>query len=260
MEYETLLYEAKNQVGWITLNRPAAMNALNTAMIRELGDGMQKLEEDAAIRVVVIKGAGEKAFSAGADLKEIAVLGTKGAFDYSRAAHRVFNSIERFGKPVIGCINGLAMGGGAELALSCHIRIASEKAKLSFPEAGLGGIPGMGGTQRLPRLLGRSLGLFYLLTGERIGPELAVQAGLYHKTVKDEELLGAVEEMANGLAKKSPLSLKFIIQAVTGGMEGSLEEGLVLESSLMSAISGSEDKKEGLNAIAEKRPPHFKGE
>jgi enoyl-CoA hydratase len=260
MEYETLLYEAKNQVGWITLNRPAAMNALNVAMIRELGDCAQKLEADASIRVVVIKGAGDKAFSAGADLKEIAPLGTKGGFDYSRAAHRAFTAIERLGKPVIGCINGLAMGGGAELALACHIRIVSEKAKLSFPEAGLGGIPGMGGTQRLPRLIGKSLGLFYLLTGERISPELGLQSGLYHKVVKDEELMAAAEEMAMGLAKKSPLSLKFIIQAVTSGMDGSQEEGLVIESSLMSAISGSEDKKEGLQAIAEKRAPNFKGE
>ena len=166
MGYETLLYEAKNQIAWITLNRPQAMNALNTTMIRELGDVMQHVESDGTIRAVIIRGAGDKAFSAGADLKEIEVLGTKGAFDYSRAAHGAFERIERLGKPVIGCINGMAIGGGAELALACHIRIASEKARLSFPEAGLGGIPGMEGRNGCPGSWAR-VSAFFISSPER---------------------------------------------------------------------------------------------
>ncbi|MDP2644514.1 MAG: enoyl-CoA hydratase/isomerase family protein [Desulfobacterales bacterium] len=260
MEYETLIVETKDQIGRITLNRPKAMNALNTAMIRELGNVLESIEKDPQVQVVIITGAGDKAFSAGADLKEIEALKIKGAFDYSRAAHRVFSRIEQFGKPVIACINGLSLGGGAELALSCHLKVASEKAKIGFPEAGLGGIPGMGGTQRLPRLVGRSAALFYLLTGDMIGAEKGLQLGLIHKTAGTEEVMAEAEKMAKSLLGKSPLSLKFIIQAVTSGMEGHLEEGLVLESALMTAMSSSEDSNEGIKAIFERRPPQFKGE
>lgn len=259
MEYTTILYEPKDQIGWIILNRPEAMNALNTTMIQELDDVMGKAEADPQIRVAIITGAGDKAFSAGADLKEIEALRIREAFDYSRSAHRVFNRIEQLGKPVIACINGLAMGGGAELALSCHLKIASERAKLGFPEAGLGGIPGMGGTQRLPRLIGRSSALYYLLVGDMIDAERGLQLGLIHKAVPVEELRKEAEELAKSLLKKSPLSLKFIIHAVTNGLEGHLEEGLVLESALMAAMSASEDKEEGIKAIFEKRPPVFKG-
>ena len=149
---------------------------------------------------------------------------------------------------------------GAELALSCHLRIAADKAKMAFPEAGLGGIPGMGGTQRLPRLIGKSLALSYLLTGDMISAEQGLQFGLFYKVVSMDEIKGAAEKMAKSLLKKSPLSLKFVIQAVTKGTEGPLEGGLVLESALMAAMSGSADKKEGIKAIFEKRPPIFKGE
>lgn len=260
MEYKTLLFESRQQIGWITLNRPKAMNALNTTMIQELGDVMEEVEGDSEIGVAIITGAEGRAFSAGADLKEIEALKIKGAFDYSRSAHRVFNRIEQSGKPVIACINGLAMGGGAEIALSCHLRIASEGAKLGFPEVGLGGIPGMGGTQRLPRLIGKGAALPYLLTGDMIDVNRGLQLGLIHKVLPKEEIQGAAEDMAKNLLKKSPLSLKFIIQAVSNGMEGHLEEGLVLESALMAAMSASEDKNEGIKAIFEKRAPVFKGD
>lgn len=260
MEYKTLLLEAKDQIAWVTLNRVKTMNALNAKMVKEIGDVVEKIEKDPDIRVAIITGAGEKAFSAGADLQEIEALSIKGAFDYSRAAHRVFNMIEESGKPVIACINGLAMGGGAELALSCHIRIVAKNAKVGFPEAGLGGIPGMGGTQRLPRLIGKSLALSFLLTGDMISAEQGFQFGLFHKLVPQDEIKMAAEKMAKSLLKKSPLSLKFVIQAVNNGTEGPLDEGLVLESALMAAMSGSDDKKEGIKAIFEKRSPVFKGE
>lgn len=260
MEYQNLIYEQKDEIAWITLNRPKAMNALNTALIQELMDVFEKVEVDDAVRVAVIKGAGGKAFSAGADLKEIEALGTKSAFDYSRVAHRAFSRIEQQGKPVIACINGMAMGGGAELALSCHMRIASNNSQLGFPESGLGGIPGMGGSQRLPRLIGKSLGLSYLLTGDMITAEDGLRLGLYYKILPDEEIEAGAEKVAKKLAKKSPMSLKFIIQAVVNGLEESMEGGLVLESALMSAMSTSEDKKEGLKAIFEKRTPNFKGQ
>ncbi|UCF57183.1 MAG: enoyl-CoA hydratase/isomerase family protein [Deltaproteobacteria bacterium] len=260
MGYKNILYETKEGIGWITLNRPEAMNALNTAMIQELGDAMEKVEGDSETGVVIIMGAGDKAFSAGADLKEIQKLTIKGAFDYSRLAHRIFSQIEQSGKPVIACINGMAMGGGAELALSCHLKIASDRARLSFPEAGLGGIPGMGGTQKLPRLIGKSVALYYLLTGDTISAEIGLQLGLIHKVSPPEELRGGAEDLAKNLLKKSPLSLKFVIQAVTNGTEGNIEEGLVLESALMAAMTSSGDKEEGIKAIFEKRPPKFKRE
>ena len=260
MEYEALKMEIKDGIAWITLSRAKAMNALNVKMIHELADVVSVVNENSDVRVGIITGEGEKAFSAGADLQEINALTIKSAFDYSRLAHKVFSSIEESGKPMIAGIHGLAMGGGAELALCCHIRIAAENVKLSFPEAGLGGIPGMGGTQRLPRLIGKSRALGYLLTGEAITAEKGFEMGLFHKVVPIEKVKETAENMAKELAKKSPMSIKFIIQAVEHGIEIPLSEGLTLESALMAAISGSEDKKEGMKAIFERRAPLFKGE
>ena len=230
MSYENIICESKDRTAWITLNRGKAMNALNTAMLRELGDALDKIEADADVRVVVITGAGEKAFSAGADLSEIKSLKVAESFDYSRAAHRVFDRIEKFGKPVIACINGMALGGGAELALSCHLKIAAQGAKISFPESGLGGVPAMGGTQRLPRLIGKNLALYYLLSGEAIKAEDGQRYGLIHKVAPKEELVAATEALVKTLLQKSPLSMKFIIQAVTSGMEGHQDEGLMMET------------------------------
>jgi enoyl-CoA hydratase/carnithine racemase len=192
-------------------------------------------------------------------LKEISALKMKSAFDYSRNAHRLFGRIEQCGKPIIACVNGMAMGGGAELALSCHLRVVSEGAQLGFPESGLGGIPGMGGTQRLPRLIGRGIALSYLLTGDMMKPDQGLQCGLFQKVFPEAEVEGGTEKLAKKLAKKSPLSLKFIIQAVTKGVDGDIEEGLALESALMAIMTGSEDSKEGIKAIFEKRPLSFKG-
>jgi len=260
MDYENILYEPKESIGWITINRPKAMNALSTALLAELCNAFKALKEDGDIRVVVIKGAGEKAFSAGADLGELKDLKIRGAFDYSRSAHRAFDTIEQCGKPVIACVNGLALGGGAELALSCHVRVAAEGAKLGFPESGLGGMPGMGGTQRLPRLIGKSMALSYLLTGDMIKADQGLKLGLYHQIFPNEEVVKGAEETAKKLAQKSPLSMKFIIQAVINGREGHMAEGLVLEAALMAAQKNSEDAAEGLKAMFEKRPPNFKGE
>lgn len=260
MTYENILYEKKGPTAWITLNRPKAMNALSTTLISELCKAIKEAEVDAEVHVVVIKGAGEKAFSAGADLQELQPLKIRGAFDYSRSAHRAFSTIEQCSKPVIACVNGLAIGGGAELALSCHMRLASEKTKMGFPESGLGGIPGMGGTQRLPRLIGKSAALPYLLSGEMIKADEGNKLGLFFKVFSVEELDKGAASIAESLAKKSPLALKLIIQAVTNGTEGNLEEGLVLEAALMAALKNSEDAQEGLKALFEKREPQYTGE
>jgi len=258
-DYETLQLKTEEKIGWIMLNREKALNALNKRMINELGDVVEKIQNDPKVGVGIIIGGGHKAFSAGADLQEIKALTIKDAFDYSQTAQNVFNCIEKSEKPIIACVNGIAMGGGAELALSCHLRVASKNAKLSFPEAGLGGIPGMGGTQRLPRLIGKSFCLYFLLTGKAITAEQGYQLGIFHKVVDPEEVESAAEALAKDLLKKSPLSMKSIIQAVTIGSDGALLNGLALESALMAAMSESEDKEEGIKAIFEKRLPSFSG-
>lgn len=260
MSYENIIYEVKETTAWITINRAKAMNALSTGTLKDFSDALDVIEADDAVRVVVITGDGDKAFSAGADLKEIQALKVAGSFNYSRAAHRVFDRIEKFCKPVIACINGLALGGGAELAVSCHLRIAGDKAKIMFPESGLGGVPGMGGTQRLPRLIGKSRALYYLLTGAPIKAEEGLQYGLIQQVAPMEELAGAAEKLAQNLAQKSPVAMNFIIQAVTSGLEGHQDEGLVMEAVIMAAMTYTEDKKEGIGAMFEKRPPVFKGE
>ena len=221
---------------------------------------MGEAKEDESVRVLIITGSGDKAFVAGADIGEIKNFGLKEGFDFLRTGHRMNNDIETLGKPVIAAVNGLALGGGCELAMSCTLRLVSEKAKLGLPELGLGVIPGYGGTQRLPRLIGKGPALWYLLTGEMINAEKAVDLGLASLVVKPDELMAKALDVAGKIAAKAPLAVKMAMCALNYGSGVDLETGLVLESACTNVVIGTEDKKEGISAFFEKRKPDYKGE
>ena len=220
---------------------------------------MGEAKEDESVRVLIITGSGDKAFVAGADIGEIKNFGLKEGFDFLRTGHRMNNDIETLGKPVIAAVNGLALGGGCELAMSCTLRIVSEMAKLGLPELGLGVIPGYGGTQRLPRLIGKGPALWYLLTGEMIDAAKAVDLGLANLVVKPEELIQVALDVARMIAAKAPLAVKMAICAVNYGTGVDLETGLVLEAALGNLGIASDDKNEGISAFFEKRKPDYKG-
>ncbi len=261
MELKHLLFEETEDtgIGIVTINRPEKLNALNKELLFELKNLLEKVRSEDEIKVLIITGSGEKAFGAGADLNEIAALGLTNAFAYSRHAQEVANAIENLGKPVIAGVNGLALGGGFELALACTFRILSENAKLGFPEVGLGAIPGIGGTQRLPRIIGKGRALWYLLTGEMIDAQTALSIGLANKVAPIGNLLDTCLGVAKTLVSKGPLAMSIVMQAVNHGLEVGLQEGLLLESTLMTIACASEDKNEGIKAFLEKRKPNFKG-
>jgi len=255
MEYKNLKYEEKDEVGILTINRPDKLNALNAETIGELGTFLSNVKTKGSIRVLVVTGAGERAFVAGADVGEFTKLGLGGAFDFSRNLQRVTLDLERMNIPVIGAINGLALGGGCELALSCHVRILSEKAKFGLPELGLGVMPGAGGTQRLTRLIGKGRALWALLTGDMVNAEDALQCGLGNLVVKHEELIATSLKVAEKMASKGPLAIKMTLNAVNFGSECHLDTGLVVEAIGTNVVLGSEDFKEGVSAFMEKRSP-----
>jgi enoyl-CoA hydratase len=259
MELKNLIFEEREGMGIITINRPDKLNALNKALLTELKEVIERVRLVEKVRVLIITGSGEKAFAAGADINEIAELGLSNAFTYSRDIHHVTNLIENLGKPVIAGINGLALGGGFELALASHLRIFSDNAKVGLPEVGLGAIPGMGGTQRLPRIIGKTRALWYILTGEMIDAETAQRIGLANKVVPSAKLIEACLEVAKTILKKGPLAVSLALQAVHSGLEMGQGEGLTLESALMTIACASEDKNEGIKAFLEKRKPNFKG-
>jgi len=259
MNLEALLLVRMNRVGVITLNRPKKLNALNEMLLRELNQVLNELKADKSIRSIIITGSGEKAFAAGADLEEIA---TKNPFDlwqFLRQGQETFRTIETLGKPVIGAINGMALGGGAELALACTLRIASENASFSFPESGLGGLPGYGGTQRLPKLIGQTMALEYLLTGDAINGQIAETLRLVNKVVPQADLMETSLKLAKKLTNKAPASVEMVLNAVAGSMEIPAVWGSLLEVSLASICSSTNDSKEGIAAIQEKRRPVFNG-
>ena len=259
MERKNLIFEEREEVGIITINRPEKLNALNKELLSELKSSIERVRSEEKIKVVIITGSGEKAFAAGADLNEIAALGLSNAFAFSRAAHEVANGIENLGKPVIAGVNGLALGGGFELALACTLRILSENAKMGLPEVSLGAIPGIGGTQRLPRLIGKGRAFWYLLTGETIDAQTALAIGLANKVVPIGNLMDTCLGVAKTLLSKGPLALSLVLEAVNHGLEMGQDKGLVLESALMTIACASEDKNEGIKAFLEKRKPNFKG-
>jgi enoyl-CoA hydratase len=259
MTYQTLLFEIRNAIAFVTINRPDKLNALNDQVIAELGDAAERIATEDAIRGAILTGAGTKAFVAGADIADLA---KQGPFDGKARALRgqaVLRRLETCGKPVVAAVNGFALGGGCELAIACHVRIASENAKFGQPEVKLGIAPGYGGTQRLPRLVGKGVALQLILTGEMIDAHEAHRIGLVTKVVPAGELLAEAERLLRGILAMGPLAVRLALEAVDRGLEMSLDEGLLLEANHFGLLAATRDMKEGLTAFLEKRQPRFEG-
>ncbi|MFQ5836972.1 MAG: enoyl-CoA hydratase/isomerase family protein [Candidatus Bathyarchaeia archaeon] len=259
MEFKNILYEKSEGIATITINRPKRLNALNQETIQEILSALDDIEKDANIRVVVITGAGGRAFSAGADIS-----GMKGRtpLDSRRSSHlgqQMMNKVEDLEKPVIAAINGYALGGGLELAMACDFRIASENARLGQPEINIGLIPGWGGTQRLPRFVGKALAKEMIFTGKMIDAKTAEQHGLVNKVVPADQLESAVEQLAEELINKPPVAIKVAKQLINNSTETNLRIGLTHESEAFGILGSTEDFKEGTAAFLEKRKPKFKG-
>jgi enoyl-CoA hydratase len=260
MTFENLLIEREGTVAMVIVNRPRAMNALNVATIRELYDCFHGLmREDHGLGAVIITGAGEKSFVSGADIQEIRELGMISGKEFAARGNRLYSLIEHSQVPVIAAVNGYALGGGCELAMACHLRIASETAKLGQPEINLGIIPGYGGTQRLPRLIGRGRALDLLLSGRLVTAAEAMQWGLVNQVVPQADLLPAVKKLAADLAAKPRQAVMAILEAVDEGLKLGLDDGLKVEENLFAFACGTEDKNEGTSAFLEKRKAEFKG-
>lgn len=259
MPFEHLLIEDRGAVRIVTINRPDKLNALNRATLLELQRAFDGCREDETVRVAVVRGAGDKAFIAGADIAELAALGPIQARDFSRLGQRVMRSIEGLGKPVIAMIGGYALGGGMELAMACHLRIASEKATFGQPEINLGTLPGFGGSQRLLRLAGRGVALELCLTGARIGAQRAYELGLIHRIAAADQLESETMTLATELANAAPQALRGILDAVLIGGECGLEAGLDYETQAFALCASSEDMREGTQAFLQRRKPVFRG-
>jgi enoyl-CoA hydratase/carnithine racemase len=256
---ENLLYEKKGAIAYVTLNRPKVLNALNQRTWENLRTALEDARDDAQVRGVILTGAGDKAFIAGADISELAQVTAVEAEKSSSYGQEVLNLIENLGKPVIAAINGFALGGGCETAMACTIRVATEHAKFGQPEVTLGLIPGGGGTQRLPRLIGKGRALQIILSGEMISAQEAFRIGLVNEVVPAAELTTRAEAILKRIFSNAPVAVKYSLEAVNKGMETSQAEGLSLEASLFGLCAGTEDKKEGTSAFLEKRKPQFQG-
>ena len=257
--FQNLLYEKKGAIAYVTLNRPKVLNALNQAVFAELKAAFEDIRDDAAVRGVILTGSGDKAFAAGADIAEMSTSTGVQAEESTRHAQAVTELIENLGKPVIAAVNGFALGGGCELAMACTIRIAAETAKFGQPEVKLGIMPGAGGTQRLPRLIGKGRALQLILSGEIISAQEAYRIGLVNEVVPSANLISRSEAILNQINSNGPLGVKYSIDAVNKGLDGSVSEGLLIEASLFGICAGSEDKKEGTSAFLAKRAPNFQG-
>jgi enoyl-CoA hydratase len=259
MTYENILFEKKSSIAYVTVNRPKVLNALNMATMEELRAAFTDIKSDEAIRVAIMTGSGEKAFIAGADIGELSQHSPVSAKEYTHRGQSVLDLIENLGKPVIACINGFALGGGCEMAMACTMRLASENAKLGQPEVKLGLIPGYGGTQRLPRLVGKGVAMQLLLAGEMINAQEAHRIGLVNEVTAPAELIPRAEAIAQKIIANGPLAVQYTMEAVNKGMEMSLPEGLYLEAVLFGVTCATEDKTEGTKAFLEKRQAQFKG-
>ena len=259
MHHENLLCEIEGAVATVTLNRPKVLNALNAALFEDLRSVFTALCADASVRTILITGAGDRAFAAGADINELAMVSAVEGKQLSQRGQAVFDLIESCGKPVIACINGFALGGGCELALVCTLRLASDNAKLGQPEVKLGLLPGYGGSQRLPRLVGKGIALQLLLTGEIITAAEAHRIGLINEVMPLERLLPRGREIAQSIAAMAPLAVRDCIEAVNVGCELPLAGALCLEATLFGLLCGTEDKAEGTQAFLAKRKPEWKG-
>ena len=256
---ENVRYERKGTIAYLTINRPHVLNALNRATWSDLRSAFEDARNDAAIRGVILTGAGDKAFIAGADISELARTSAIDAEQGSRFGQEVLNLIENLGKPVVAAINGFALGGGLETAMACTIRIAVEHAKFGQPEVHLGLLPGGGGTQRLPRLVGKGRALQLILTGGMIGADEAYRIGLVNEVLPADQLIPRAETILGEIAANGPIAIRLALEATNKGMETSQADGLVLEASYFGLLAGTEDKKEGTTAFLEKRAPQFRG-
>jgi enoyl-CoA hydratase/carnithine racemase len=254
---ENVSYEKKDAIAYITVNRPKVLNALNAQTIRELRTAFEDALEDAAVRGVILTGAGAKAFVAGADITEVARVTAVEAATMTTNGQALTSLIENLGKPVIAAVNGFALGGGCELAMACTIRLATEGAAFGQPEVKLGVIPGYGGTQRLPRLVGRGRALQLILSGGMVDAPEAYRIGLVNEIVAADGLIARAEAILRQIFGNAPLAVKFALEAVNKGLETSQAEGLVMESSLFALCASTDDKKEGTSAFLEKRAPKF---
>jgi len=259
MAYENLLYEKKHQIGTITFNRPKVLNALNRKTMEELGALLAVVRDDPEVRVLILTGAGEKAFVAGADINELAQRTPVDGKEFSVFGQGVLHMLETLGKPSIAAINGYALGGGCELALACTMRLASRSAKLGQPEVKLGILPGYGGSQRLARLCGKGAAHELVLTGEMMSAEEGLRIGLVNHVYEPAELMPAAEALAKKIIANAPLAVQYAMEAIEHGMEMPQEEGLFLEATLFGLCCATEDMREGTRAFLEKRPAQFKG-
>jgi enoyl-CoA hydratase len=257
--WKNIKVDSVEKVGWITVHRPDKLNALNRETMKEIGAAVDRLIGDPGIRVMVLTGSGDKSFVAGADIEEMSELVPAEAHDYSRFLQSSLTRIEQSPKPILAAVNGFALGGGCELAMACHIRIASENARFSQPEVNLGLIPGAGGTQRLTRLVGVGRALAMILTGEMIDAAEAQRIGLVHRVVPSGSLHGEANSLAATLSQKSPVALARALESVYRGSDMSLHEAMGFEASLFGLCFSTEDMREGTRAFLEKRPPRFPG-
>jgi enoyl-CoA hydratase len=259
MDLENIRYELRPPIAVVTLDRPKVLNALNLQSMSELEWVFLEIQQNPNVRVVLITGAGDKSFVAGADIRELASLSAQEGERVATRGQRVFSLIENCGKPVIACINGFALGGGCELALACTLRIAAKNARLGQPEVKIGIIPGYGGTQRLPRLIGKGAALKMILTGEAISADEAFRLGLVDEIVAPDQLLVRAEQIAQTIAGMAPLAVRDSIRAVNAGYDLPLASGLELEASLFGLACSTSDKAEGTKAFLEKRAPNWNG-
>lgn len=258
-EYQFLLVDRRDDVAVVTVNRPDKLNALNAATVAEIRTAFGELRQDHGVRAVILTGSGEKAFIAGADIGELSQMTPLSGIEVSRAGQETLRLIETMPVPVIAAVNGFALGGGLEIALACHIRIASENAKLGLPEVKLGIIPGYGGTFRLPRVVGRGRALELMLTGEMVGAQEAHRIGLVNHVVAQADLLDVALAMARKIAANGPVAVALAIQAVDNSYHASTEDAQRLEANMFGLLASTSDMREGMGAFLEKRSADFKG-
>ena len=259
MTFDNLLIERDEATAIVTINRPQVLNALNTQTLDELRRALLELKQDQGVRVVILTGAGEKSFVAGADINELAVQTPTSGREHALAGQHVFDLIENLGKPVIAAINGYALGGGCELAMACTLRPAADTARIGQPEVALGLIPGYAGTQRLPRLVGKGKAMEMILTGAPIGADEAQRIGLVNRVVPAADLMADARELAARLATNAPIAMRYIINAVNTGVEIPFAEACQYEATLFGLVASTDDMREGTSAFLEKRKPEFKG-